>query len=336
MFGFTRSISFTAQAMVPVLGLILFGIAWILPGNLRGGAVYGNGFFYLPPDGWLYPFWAQMARLPLWAQMIPSCLISILTAGLLARTDMKNLLMGIRSYALAFVFLFLLTSCGHFFLFHPAMLAGYFIVLSYRFLLDVYKEETGYATVFAMGFTWGIAILLYPPVSLLFPAVFIGLLLMVTTGWRHWLVSLLGIALPALLASFFWFLLGDLDYVSASFFSWFKLRQTILPGFILQEPFIGAWFGLILIWAILASVKYRNPKIQSRQLFQANFLLFVSILLMMIFLETVSVEILWILVIPVSYLMTYWVLKVERGWLRDLFFFSLLLFYSFFRILDLI
>jgi len=336
MFGFIRSISFTVQVMIPVLGLTLFGIAWFLPGNLQSSGIYGNGSYYQPADGWLYPFWLSMARLPLWAQILPSCLVAVLTAGLLVRTDMKNLLLRTRSYAIAYVFLFLVTSGGHFFLFHPVMLAGYFMVMSYRFLLDLYKEETGYSIVFAMGFSWGVAILIYPPVCLLIPALLVGLLLMVTTNWRHWLVSLMGILVPTLLVGFFWFLVGYLDYEIFAFFSWFKLRHALFPAFISKEPFIAAWFGLILIWVVIASMKYRNPKIQSRQLFQANFLLFISILAMMVFMETVSVEVLWLLTIPVSYLMTFWALNMERGWLRDLFFFTLLLSFAFFRIRGLI
>ena len=336
MFGFIRSISFTVQIMVPVVGLILFGVAWLLPGNLRPGDIYGNGFFYLPSDGWLYTLWQGMARMPLWSQMAVSCLTAILTAGMLVRTDMKNLLMGNRSYSIAFVFLFLVTSNGHSFLFHPAMFAGFFMVLSYRFLLELYREETDYSVVFAMGFSWGIAVMLYPPVGLLIPAILIGLLLMVTTDWRHWLVSLMGIAMPALLMAFVWFLMDDLGYEIAAFLSWFKFRHTILPVFISKEPFLAAWFGLILIWAVVASSKYRNPKIQSRQLFQTNFVLFVSILLLTVFLETVTAEVLWLLVIPVSYLMAFWALKVQKGWLRDLFFFSLLLCFAFFRVRGLL
>ena len=138
--------------------------------------------------------------------------------------------------------------------------------------------------------------------------------------------------MPALLVAFFWFRMDDLGYEIAAFLSWFKFRHTILPVFISKEPFLAAWFGLILIWAVVASSKYRNPKIQSRQLFQTNFVLFVSILLMTVLLETVTAEVLWLLVIPVSYLMAFWALKVQKGWLRDLFFFSLLLFFTFFRV----
>lgn len=332
MFGFIRSISFTVQAMIPVLGMMLFAIALYFPGNMQPAAMIGNGFYYLPKDGWLYTTWMEMARLPLWMQVVPSCLVAIFTAWRLILNDMNNVLMGRRSYSIGFVFLFLLTSGGHFFIFHPAFLAGLMMVLSQRFLLGLYKRETEYSLVFAMGFTWGVAMLLYPPVTLLTPALLLGLLLMVTTNWRHWLVSLLGIAIPIALAGTCWFLLGDLKFEIECFFSWFKIRHSFIPGFITREPFIAAWLALILIWIIIASARYRNPRIQSRQLFQANFLLFLFTLLITVFLETVSVEFIWLLVIPVSYLTTFWALEVRKGWLRDLFFISLLLIYAFFRI----
>ncbi|MDD4646235.1 MAG: DUF6427 family protein [Bacteroidales bacterium] len=336
MFGFIRSISYTVQAMIPILGLILFGIAWFVPADLQPGTIYGNGFFYQPADGWMYPLWLNMARLPLWMQVAPSCLVALLTAGLMVRMDMKNLLMGIRSYAIGFVFLFVLTSCGHVFLFHPAMIAGLFMLLGYKFLLDLYKAETSFSLVFAIGFCWGLAVLLYPPVSFLIPAMLAGLLLMVATSFRHWLVCLVGLMVPVLLVAAFWFLMGDLDYETTTFLSWFKFRTSFIPGFIDKQPFIAAWLGLILIWILIASAKYRNPKVQSRVLYQANFLLFISILTITVILESVSVEILWILIIPVTFLMTFWALRVEKWWKRDLLFISLLLSFAFFRIQGLI
>lgn len=335
MFGFIRSVSFTTQAMIPVLGLTLYAIAWFLPGNLVPGDSYGNGFFYQPSEGWLNVLSTEMVQLPLWAQMVPSFLITVLTAGLLVRTDMRDMLMGSRSYAIAYVFIFLATSGGHSFLFHPAMLSGYFIVLSYRFVLDLYKKENGYSLVFGMGFSWGVALLLYPPALLLTPAIMIGLLLMIPTVWRHWLVAFLGIIIPSLLVAVLLFLLGSLENEGYSFLAWFKIRQIRLPEFILKEPFIAVWVGLILIWTFIASVNYRNPRIQSRRLFQANFVLFVFILLMSASLETVTAEVLWLLVIPVSYLMTFWALRVRKGWLRDFFFISLLLSYFLFRVLGM-
>jgi hypothetical protein len=336
MFAFIRSISFTVQAMIPVVALILFGVAWFLPGNLQPGLIYGNGLFYLPADGWMYTLWTGMASLPLWAQILPACITAIFIAVLLAGTDMANILMGRRSYALAFVYLLLLASGGHFFLFHPAMPATLLMVVSQRFLLALYKRETEYAIVFVMGFAWGAAALLYPPVLALAPALLLGLLLMVSTNWRHWLVCIMGLALPGVLASVCWYLLGDLSYEMRTFFSWFKLREFALPAYLLKEPFVAAWMLLLVVWTVLATMRYRNPKIQSRQLFQHNFLLFVNILVVTVLMKTVAIEFTWLLVLPLSYFMTFWALEESRGWVRDLFFFSLIAAFVFFRIRGLI
>jgi hypothetical protein len=331
MFGFIRSISFSVQVMIPILGLILFAVAWFLPGNMQPGEALGNGFYYLPKDGWLYTQWIQMAGLPLWAQLVPSYLIAFTTSLLLVRNDMKNLLMSRRSYAMAIVFLFLLGSGGHYFIFHPAFVSGLLMVLSHRYLLNLYKKETDYSIVFMIGLTWGTAVLIYPPLIILTPAILYGMLVMVSAGWRHWMVVLMGMTIPALLTGASWYLLGDLDYEVQTFLSWFKIRHAGFPVFIRKEPFIAAWLGLVLIWIIVASTKYRNPKIQSRQLFQTNFLQFLFTVIIAVFMETVSVEFIWVMIIPLSYMMTFWALEVRKGWVRDLFFLSLLISFAFFR-----
>ena len=331
MFGFIRSISLSVQVMIPILGLILFAVAWFLPGSMQPGDALGNGLYYLPKEGWLYTHWFGMAHLPLWIQIVPSYLTAIITALLLVGNDMKNLLMSRRSYAVAIVFLFLLGSGGHFFIFHPAFIAGLLMVLSQRYLLNLYRRESDFSLVFMIGFTWGTAVLIYPPLIMLTPAILYGMLVMVATGWRHWIVILMGLVIPALLAAACWYLLGDLDYEVQTWLSWFKMRHTGLPAFIIKEPFIAVWFGLILIWILIASSKYRNPKIQSRQLFQTNFLQFLFTLIIVVFMDTVSVEFIWVMIIPLSYMMTFWVLEVKRWWVRDLFFLSLLVSFAFFR-----
>ena len=331
MFGFIRSISLATQVMIPVFGLILFVAAWFAPGNLQPGDSYGNGFFYLPAEGLIYSFWQKIAAFPQWVQILPSFLVALVTAILLVSNDLRNLLMGRRSFAVAFVFLFLIGSSGYYPLFHPAFLAGMLMVMSQGYLLNLYKQENEYSHVFAVGFTWGVAIILYPPALFHLVAMLAGLLLMVGSGWRHWLVIILGLALPSLIACAGFYLTGDLGYEIDTFLSWFQWRDSILPSFLMKDQSIAIWLGVIFLWIVVASIRYRNPRIQSRQLFLSNFLLFISILLSAVFLESVSTEFLWLITIPVSYLMTYWALEAKKGWLRTLFFLSLVVLFAWFR-----
>jgi hypothetical protein len=332
MFGFIRSISLTAQIMVPVYGLVFFATAWFLPGAMKPAEVIGNGLYYQPADGWLYGLWAGMARLPFWMQVLPAYLTALVSAILLVRNDLDNLLMGRRSFAIAFVFFTLLGSQGHFFVFHPAFIAGIFLILSQRFLLYLYKSEADFSLVFLAGFCWSVAILLYPPVLVLIPALIFGVLLMISTTWRHWTVLFLGLALPFLIISSIFALTGQLSYQVDSFSSWFGIRTQLLPDFLVREPFLAAWFGLLLFWIVLASVRYRNPRIQSRQFLFSGFIFFLILTGATLVLKSVSVEVLWLLILPVSYLMSYWLLEARKGWVRDLFFLSILASFVFFRI----
>jgi len=336
MFQFIRSSSFTAQAMVPVTGVLLFAAGFLFPGSLTSGPVYGSGFYYLPADGWLYSHWSQLAKLPLWVQILPTFILAVMTAWWLIRQDMKNLLMGRRSYGIGYVFMFLLVSQGHLFLFHPAFLSAFLMLLGTGYLITMFKQETMYELVFGFSFTWGTAVLIYPPAAMLVPVIIIGLAVMVSATWRHWTVALMGLILPASVCSAVFYLTGDLDYQITSFFTWFRIRTALIPPFLNKEILIAAWFGILVVWMIVASVGYRNPKVLSRQLFMVNFFHFMLVIVMVALLDTVGVEAFWLMLVPLTYFITFWALEVRRNWVRDLFFFSLTASFVFFRIRGLI
>lgn len=332
MFQFIRSSSFTAQVMIPFVGILLFAVVWFLPASLVPGSQYGNGFYYLPQDGWIYAQWQELARFPLWVQVLPTLVLAVVTALVLVQQDLRNLLMGRRSYGIGYLFLFLIASSGHLFLIHPAFVSGFLVLLGIGNLAALFKKETKFEMVFGLAFSWSLAILLYPPLVFTLPVIFIGLAVMVSPVWRHWVTALLGLILPVLLCLGVFYLMGELDYQVSSFLDWFRFRTTWPPEFLTREPFIAVWFGLLLFWIITASVKYRNPKVLSRQLFLVNFFHFFLVLLMVILVETVSVEVFWLMLCPVTYLMTFWALELRRNWVRNLFFMSLLASFVFFRI----
>ncbi len=321
MFRFVKSISLATQLLVPVFAFILFAPGYFSP---------EAGDFFRPNEGLVYGFWEYMAGLSSWIPLLLSGVAALVSAMLLSAIDLRNLLMGQRSFAIAFVFLFLLASSGQAYFFHPAFLSGLFVLLSNRFLLELYKTESSYTLTFSTAFYWSLGGMLYPPLLLTVPVLFAGLILMGAPDLRHWLVLLTGLAVPFGLISAVWFLSGNLDYQFSSFVSWFSLREEVIPGFIRANPYIAIWLGLVVFWILVASIGYRNPKIQSRRLFLINFIQFVLLLVTTILIETVKTEIAWLLIIPVSYLLTFWVLDIKKPWKRDLFFITLILSWLFF------
>lgn len=335
MFRFIKSISLSVQFLIPLFAVLVFVPEFFLS-HQPGTLVPEPGQFYHPTEGLLYGLWARFLTTPNWIHQIVNCLIVIGCTVILLKNDQRHLLMGQRSFAIGFVFIFLVGSTGQLSFFHPAFLAGLFLLLAYGFMLDHYKTEDAYYYAFGAGFCLGVGTLLYPPLALTLPVVGIGIALLVSATWRHWAVLVWGMIIPLGIAAIVLMLTGNLAYEADSFLTWFAFSPSIPPAFIRGQPFLAGWFGLILIWIIMASIRYRNPRIQSRQLFMVNFILFLLFILMALFMRSVSSEIILLMIIPVTFLITYWSLNVKRGWVRDLFFLSMMGSWIFFRLQDLI
>ena len=316
MFRFIKSISLASQILVPVIALILFIPVPFLTHESR---------FAVPPNGMHNEIGLLINQLPGWASALIAFLLTLFGAVRLNDGDLKHLLMSRRSYAISFVFIFLTASSGQAFYFHQAFLAGIAILVGNKYMLDLYKSETTFPLIFSLAFSWGLAGLIYPPVFFILPATIVGMVLMGSNTLRHFLVFLAGLVTPAGMLLAVWFLTGNLGYELNSLTYWFSFRLNPLPGFIRDNWLISAWLALIFIWIVIASAGYRNPRVQSRRLFQANFLQFILTLAVALLVVPVGPEIIWLLLIPVTYLFTFWVLEVEKGWKRDLFFISLLI-----------
>ncbi|MFO7617994.1 MAG: DUF6427 family protein [Bacteroidales bacterium] len=315
MFRFIKSISLASQILVPVIALILFIPVPFLVEHTR---------FAVPPDGTLNLLGLAIGRLPAWASVLIAFLLTLFGALLLNGSDLKHLLTGRRSYAIAFVFIFLTTSSGQVSFAHPALFSGIAMLIGNKYLLELYKSDSSYPQVFSLAFSWSLAGLIYPPVFFILPVMVFGIILMGSNTLRHFLVFLAGLVTPVGILLAVWYLIGNLDYELAALKYWLSFRFDPLPGFLRGNWLLSGWFILIFIWIAVASIGYRNPRVQSRRLFQTNFIQFLLTLAAAVLLAPVGPEIIWLLLIPVTYLLTFWLLEVGKGWKRDLFFISLL------------
>jgi hypothetical protein len=315
MFRFIKSISLASQILVPVIALILFIPVPFLTHEAR---------IAVPPDGMHNEIGLLINRLPGWTSALIAFLLTLFGALRLNGGDLKHLLTGRRSYAIAFVFIFLIASSGQAFYFHQAFLAGIAMLVGHKYLLDLYKSEASFPLIFSLAFSWGLAGLIYPPVFFILPATIVGMVLMGSNTLRHFLVFLAGLITPTGMLLAVWYLTGNLGYELNSLTYWLSFRSDPLPGFIRDNWLVFGWFMLLFIWIFIASAGYRNPRVQSRRLFQANFVQFILTLAVALLVAPVGLEIIWLLLIPVAYLLTFWLLEVDKGWKRDLFFLSLL------------
>ncbi|MCD6333449.1 MAG: hypothetical protein J7L89_09265 [Bacteroidales bacterium] len=324
MFAFVKSPRIGAQVMIPVIGLLLFMPAFFHQ-SLPDPLVHTG-------EGFLYSLWKELIDGPLWIQIAATLLTALLTVLLLIVIDARHRVIEDQSFAVPWVFIFVITSSGQFFRLHPAYPAALFLLLSYHYALELYESRKPQFAVFNMVLMYGISVLIYPPLLWLIPLVLLAGMMMSTEGrFRIW-IFLAGMAAPFLFALATFYLTGGGKYVFQDFFRWFEFRHTWPPVWITVRPRFWIWLAIMTGWILWGSLHFRSQKNLSRQFFLLLFVQFLICTAAMIMMETVGTEMIWIIVLPVSFLMANWIQRARSGWFRDLFFLFLLGFWIFFNL----
>ena len=105
----------------------------------------------------------------------------------------------------AFVYLLLGATLNNESILHPLLIANLPLLIMFIFLASTYRSNNALSAVFDASFLLSLASLVYLPLLLLFPLCFIGVNLYKAFNFREWILMLLGLILPYLMAfSIFW------------------------------------------------------------------------------------------------------------------------------------
>jgi hypothetical protein len=228
-------------------------------------------------------------------------------------------------------FIYLLISFEGFtsFEFHPAFMSNLLIVLGVMRMMKSYRVENAKAMFFDGAFMISSATLFYFPSITLIPLVFICLLILRPFLWREWVISLMGIAAPHLLAASIMYLMGTLSrYYNEGMFSGFSLTS-------LQLEFGSQYFVLVCItFLFLLLVFNRLSGGSSRKIRQQKNINILSFWFLLgiggIFYEVpYRTSIPLLCVPPVAGLLGEWLGNIRRSTLSD---FALLLLMSAFAL----
>ena len=145
----------------------------------------------------------------------------------------------------ALVYVVLMSSCKLFLTLHPMLVANLFVLMSVDKILSSYHKDEAFSQVFDAGFCIGIASLFYFPAIVLFPVVWVGLIVIRTFVWREWIISFIGLIIPYLfvLAFYFWwdkldfFLLDKIFYPSSD--AKYSISNEPLSFIILSVVLVG-------------------------------------------------------------------------------------------------
>jgi hypothetical protein len=197
---------------------------------------------------------------------------------------------------------------------NPALPASLFLILAIIRIIDVYRK-TGIANnFFDAGILISTGSLFYASLIWFGLLIMISIVLIRTINVSDIFISVLGLLTPYLITFGVYYVMSEdlgalLNLISANLFH--KTGAYIFPRFTIVALILSA----IIVFMTLAYLitLLNNKKIKARKTFSVLIWTFLISLAAYIILPSVSVEIIWITGIPVSYFLThYFVFKKKK------------------------
>jgi hypothetical protein len=206
-------------------------------------------------------------------------------------------------------------------LMNPAIFSAMFLMLAIRRIMDAYRVQGISYSFFDAGLLIGTGSLIYANLIWFGVLVIIGIALLRTGNIKEILISLIGLATPYILTFGIYYVLGrDLkDLLSVIQYNLFE-KQTdyvFTRLMILAIIFIGFSTVVSIVYLFM---EMNKKKIQARKTFSLLVWLFLISLAVYFLLPSVSVEIVWITGIPISYFLAHYFVFSKKKHVTEILF----------------
>jgi hypothetical protein len=192
-------------------------------------------------------------------------------------------------------------------LMNPAIFSAMFLMLAIKRIMDAYRVQGISYSFFDAGLLIGTGSLIYANLIWFGILIIIGIALLRTGNIKEILISVIGLATPYILTFGVYYVLGrDLrDLLSVILYNLFG-KQTdyvFTRLMILAIIFIGFSTLVSIVYLLM---EMNKKKIQARKTFSLLIWLFIISIAVYFLLPSVSVEIVWITGIPISYFLAHY------------------------------
>ncbi|MGF1583742.1 MAG: hypothetical protein ACFCUM_00345 [Bacteroidales bacterium] len=250
----------------------------------------------------------------------------ILLAGFyLLSLNEKYSILRERALFPAFFFILIVSSYDDLHRLHPALIALLFFLPALDKILASYKTEGLSTNYFEATFLLGAGSLFYFNLIYFILIVWIALLVLRPVIWREWVLSIMGILTP-------WFFFLVYDYLTTE-----SIDRTvdlfvvnITTGYELMLVFIPhmIFMGILLFLIILASrkviISMAKMRVLTRKIYVLFFWIFLVGLSAWFILETANIELIVLVAVPVSFLLSNYMLSINSAFWSNFILWSLI------------
>ncbi|WP_372774384.1 DUF6427 family protein [Mangrovibacterium sp.] len=293
---------------IPLVVLILWFRAYLKPEIFP---------FFIGEDQMLLyrPFAALSSYSALAGNLLTIALVLIL-ALIILRLNSAYSFIRIRTFLPTNIFVLIVSASISLHNLHPVYFAAAFLLLAVNRIFGAYALKAVNSNAFDAGFLIGIGSLFYFNLIFYFPIVWIGFILIrKNPNWRNFLLPIVGLSIPWLYAFSYYFFTDSLPVLGQTIRQNFLTPNHFLQGNINFQIYLGLLVLLSLLGSFFLISQLDEKKISSRKYFQMFFVIFVISIVLLLLVPSVSQEILIIIALPLTFLISnYLIFMRSKFW----------------------
>lgn len=226
-----------------------------------------------------------------------------------------------KTYVPALLYVVFMSLSFDFFTLSPVLMALTFLLLAVNKLFSLSDRKASDPEIFKMGLYLGVASMLYLPSLLFFIMIFLGLAFFRVTGARHLSLILFGFLLVISgFTIYYLFTGGMLEFYQQYLLSIITYPQSIIHVELLEMAWLAIIPGIIAFFGVSRTLSERgfvNFQLNCQRLM---IVWFIPAVLSLFFTTRLAPFQLMVLVPPIVFFMTHWLLVIRKKLLAELLF----------------
>jgi len=291
--------------LIPIIATALWVKSFLNP----------TGFSFYPGEETMIlyqPINSILTNNPL-ASHILALIFIILIAFLILKLNVQYAFIRSKTFLPSSLFILITSGIPDIHAMHPVYPAALFLILAIDRIFSSFDKEIIHSNAFDSGVFLSVGSLFYLNLIFFFPILWIGFIIVKpNVNWREYILTTLGFSLPWLGAIAFFLMLGRTDELIHTI----ETNVTSHQIFLREGLPIQIYFGYLVLLTILGSVfllaQYDGKKISSRKYFKVFFWIFLISCILIIANPAVSQEIILLLAIPLTYLVSNYLVFMKR------------------------
>lgn len=258
------------------------------------------------------------------ASHITALLFIILLSFLILKLNQQYAFIRGRTFLPSYLFVLITSGMHELQAMHPVYPAALFLILAIDRIFNTYDKELIHSNAFDSGIFLAIGSLFYMNLAFFFPLLWIGfIILKPNVNWREYVLTSIGFVLPWLAAVAFYLATGRQEELIQTLQSNITFHQTFLRNDLPIQIFGGFLILLTLLSSFFILKQFDGKKISSRRYFKTFFWTFLISVILIIANHAVSQEIIIIMAIPLTYLISNYLIFMKRQFYGELFLYLL-------------